>query len=243
MVIKIYEDVDKLSLDVAKSITDFVKEKPNAILGLATGSSPEKVYEIIAREEVSFREVVTFNLDEYIGISENHPQSYRYYMNNKLFSKIDIQLENTHLPNTKLENASQEYDKLLDLNPRDIQLLGIGRNGHIAFNEPSSYFSSNTHITPLTSDTINSNSRLFKEGEYQPTEAITMGIAQIFSAKKIFLIAFGEDKQKAVEEMLLGEIDPMLPASILRLHSDITLFLDKKAISERLNKKLVEKNL
>lgn len=224
----------------AEMITKLIKEKGSAVLGLATGSSPESTYdhliEAYARGEVSFANVETVNLDEYVGLSESHPQSYRHFMNEKLFSKVDIRPENTHLPNGTSEDILAEckrYNRLIDsLAPFDIQLLGIGHNGHIGFNEPSDSFPSLTHLTDLTEETIEANSRFFAAKSDVPKQAITMGIDQIMSAKNIILLAFGEGKSEILRAALTGEITPQIPASILQKHESLTVIADESALAK-----------
>lgn len=238
MKIQIFDDYSSLSRRGAEILCNVVLEKPCAILGLATGSSPVGIYQEITTKvkngEVSFKEVTTVNLDEYLGLSGSHPQSYRHFMEERLFRQIDLPLSQTYLPQGDGENpleSCREYDRLLERLPRDFQLLGLGRNGHIAFNEPSESFSRSTRLVALTKSTIEANSRFFAPEEKMPTKAITMGIKQIFSASKILLVATGKSKARAVEMMVKGEITPFCPASVLQLHRDVTVLLDKEAAS------------
>jgi glucosamine-6-phosphate deaminase len=219
-------------------IIDLIKEKESATLGLATGSSPETTYahlvEAYKAGEVSFTEVNTVNLDEYVGLDGSHPQSYRYFMNEKLFSKIDVKRENTYLPNGIAEDLTAECERynrlIITLVPVDIQLLGIGHNGHIGFNEPSDFFADNTHVVNLSPSTIEANSRFFPTENDVPKQAITMGISQIMSAKSIILLAFGEEKSKILHAALTGEITPHIPASILQKHKNLTVIADESAL-------------
>lgn len=239
LIIATKEEINKI---VSKEIIDLVNEKNNCILGLATGSTPEGVYKLLVEaynnKEVSFKNVKTFNLDEYVGLEETHNQSYRYFMNNHLFNHIDIKLENTHIPSNKDdENNLEIYDqKIKDAGSIDIQLLGIGSNGHIAFNEPGTSFDSNTHIVTLKESTINDNSRFFNSIDEVPKQAITMGLNSILQAKRIILIAFGKNKQEAIYKMMAFDPSEELPASILQKHPNVTIFCDEEAASLLLNK-------
>lgn len=224
----------------AEIIKNLVKEKGSPTLGLATGSSPETTYSCLVSAyeagEISFSDVKTVNLDEYVGLYESHPQSYRYFMEEKLFSRVNINRENTHLPNGLAENIQAEcerYDRVINsLAPIDIQLLGIGHNGHIGFNEPSEAFHSGTHIVELSGSTIEANSRFFPDKSDVPTAAITMGIDQIMAAKSIILLAFGEDKASILHTALTGEITPSCPASVLQHHPNLTVIADTAALSK-----------
>ena len=224
----------------AEIIASVVKEKPNAILGLATGSSPLDIYrELIRmyrRGEISFKKVRTVNLDEYVSLSDDHEQSYAYFMRKNLFDKIDIQKENTHIPNGlafDLKEECRRYDALIDsLGDIDILLLGIGHNGHIAFNEPSDSFSKTTSLVELSDSTVNANARFFDSRESVPTWALSMGIGSILKAKRIILAAFGEGKAEILEKALFGPVTPKVPASILQFYSgELTVVTDEKAFS------------
>lgn len=224
----------ELSLLAANMLSAQVILKPDSILGLATGSTPigayEQVIENYNRGLLDFSEVKTVNLDEYVGLDERNRQSYRYFMSKNLFDHINIKKENTYLPNGAAENLDEEcsrYQKLIEgFGGADLQLLGIGRNGHIGFNEPTDYFSREVYVEKLTESTIEANSRLFDAGETVPTHAITMGIGTIMRAKKILLIA-GADKKDIIEKTVNGKITPLVPASVLQLHSDVTVILSK----------------
>ncbi len=224
----------------AEMITNLIKEKRSATLGLATGSSPETTYahlaEAYARGEVSFADVKTVNLDEYVGLDSSHPQSYRFFMEEKLFSKVNIRKGNTHLPNGITEDLAAEcerYNSLISaLAPIDIQLLGIGHNGHIGFNEPSDTFTESTHVVELSHTTIEANSRFFEAESDVPRRAITMGISQIMSAKSIILLAFGKEKSDILAAALRGEVTPTCPASVLQHHPNLTVIADTEALAK-----------
>jgi glucosamine-6-phosphate deaminase len=214
--------------------------KPNSVLGLATGTTPIGTYNFLAKWNqegiVDFSLVKTVNLDEYCGLSGEHPQSYRYFMNKNLFGKINIPIQNTYLPNGKAEDCFLEceaYDKTIqNLGGIDLQLLGIGHNGHIGFNEPDKVFYKKTHRVELTESTIQANSRMFDNKEEVPTYAITMGIQTIMSAKRILLISSGKDKARILKEALEGPVDPQIPASVLQLHPDVTVIADEECMGQ-----------
>jgi glucosamine-6-phosphate deaminase len=228
----------QISKQIADEFISLVKAKPNAVLGLATGTSPLEIYKnlIEANKEgtVTFKDVTTFNLDEYVGLEGTHNQSYRYFMNYNLFDHLDINKDNTNvLPGVgDYKKAMLEYDgRIADAGGIDIQLLGLGSDGHIAFNEPGTPFTSLTHETELTQQTIKDNSRLFDSIEEVPTSAVTMGLQSIMNARKIVLIATGKNKAEAVKGLLQGPITEDMPCSILRNHPDVTLYLDEDAYS------------
>lgn len=237
------ENYEELSRVCAEKIVEVVRNKPDAILGLATGSTPEGVYKYLIKyyEEglVDFSKVTTFNLDEYVGLPANDPNSYRYYMNDKLFKHINVKPENIHIPNGTSDNYEEEcreYDKLIeDMGGIDLQLLGIGNNGHIGFNEPSSFLYRGTHITDLTEETIKANSRFFEDEKDVPRKAITMGIGNILHAKSIILIANGYAKSDIIADIIEGNITTTIPASVLHLHSNVLVITDEQAAS-KLNK-------
>lgn len=239
MNIYIFESIDELYDKVAEKINDLIKKNPQAKLGLATGSTPIKVYEKLIEKfqsgEISFAEVSAFNLDEYVGLDATHPQSYAYFMNDKFFSHIDIKKENTFIPSGMTSNINKEmdnYDALLHKNRIDIQLLGIGSNGHIGFNEPGTSFNSRTHMITLDEQTRLDNARFFTHIDQVPKKAITMGIYSIMQAKEIILIATGSSKADAVKKMIKGPIDTMLPASVLQTHPRVHVFLDQLSAKE-----------
>lgn len=224
----------------SKIIIDLINKKPDSALGLATGSSPESTYDELIKAyrvgKVSFRNVKTVNLDEYVGLSRSSEQSYRFFMDTKLFSHIDIEYKNTYLPNGMAENLSDEcnrYDEIVEsLSPVDLQLLGIGHNGHIGFNEPSDSFIKNTHVVGLSPSTISANSRFFDSVSSVPKQAITMGTSQIMRARKIVLLAFGYEKSEVLYQSLYGDITPLCPASILQKHDNLVIIADNESLQK-----------
>ena len=229
---------EELSKLIADEFISLIKEKPNAVLGLATGTSPIKIYQNLVKAYqdgvISFRDIKTFNLDEYIGLEGTHPQSYRYFMNDNLFNHVDINKENTHvlLGVGDYVAYANNYDNLIEqAGGIDLQILGIGSDGHIAFNEPGTPFTSLTHIAELTESTIKDNSRLFNDISEVPTKSMTMGLASIMRAKKIVLIATGKNKAQAIYNLLKGEITEEVPCSILQNHNDVTIYVDEDAYS------------
>ena len=234
IITKNYEELSKVA---ANEMADVVKNNPSAILGLATGGSPVGMYKELIRMneagEVDFSKVTTVNLDEYVGLSGDHPQSYRYFMNDNLFNHINIDKNNTYVPNGLAEDIEAEcrnYDnKIAELGGTDIQLLGVGNNGHIAFNEPDENLVSGTHLTGLTQDTIEANARFFDSIDEVPKTALTMGLGGIMKSKKIIVIASGESKAEAVKAMVSGKISTNMPASMLQMHRDVTVIIDEAA--------------
>jgi len=224
------------SLEAAKIVENIVIEKPNAVLGLATGSTPVEMYQELIRDHkdngTSYKNVKTYNLDEYVGLEPTHSQSYRYFMNENLFKGLDIDLKNTYVPSgvgNATENA-KAYDKVLaELGGADVQILGIGTNGHIAFNEPGTDFSYTTHVVDLVPETIAANARFFNSIDEVPKTAVSMGIASIMQAKKIILLAFGEAKAKAIKAMFEDEVTTAVPATALQNHPDVTVVVDEAA--------------
>ena len=225
------KNYDELSAKAAALICAQVVMKPDCVLGLATGSSPLGAYAKMAEKcragEVDFSRVTSINLDEYVGLDGEHDQSYRYFMNNNLFKYINIDLGNTHVPNgcaTDVDAECKAYDALIEsVGGIDLQLLGIGLDGHIGFNEPDTYFEKATHKVLLDPSTIDANARFFASREDVPTTAITMGMGGIMSAKKVLLIANGKKKEDIVNTAFFGPITPEVPASILQLHPDLTV--------------------
>ena len=225
------ESYEALSCAAAEIIAAQIAEKKNAVLGLATGSSPLGTYaclsKMYAEERADFSEVTSVNLDEYVGLSAENEQSYRYFMNKNLFEHINIRPENTFVPNgcaEELAREAAEYDALIArLGGIDLQLLGIGLDGHIGFNEPAEFFTKETHVTELDASTIEANARFFARREDVPTKAITMGMGAIMGAKKILLIANGKKKREILEKAMYGKITPRVPASILQLHPNVTV--------------------
>lgn len=236
MKIVVTENYEEMSCVAAEQIAKVVAEKQNSVLGLATGSTPLGVYDILAQfcreKKLSFKSVRTVNLDEYVGLGREDEQSYISFMFRNLFDKIDLPAENANIPNGLAKNMQQEcdrYHKLLQNCRQDIQILGLGSNGHIGFNEPDTPFSSVTHVVQLAQSTLKDNSRFFDKPSAVPTQAITMGISEIMSASKILLLASGENKQQAVYRMICGEVSESCPASVLQSHPDCTVILDKAA--------------
>lgn len=229
----------KVALEIKKQI----ENKPDSVLGLATGSTPIDTYKSLVDHHIndglSFKNVKTVNLDEYVGLETDHDQSYRTFMNDHLFNKVDIDMENTHVPNGVAENLEEEaenYEKLIqDLGGQDIQILGVGVNGHIGFNEPNERLNIFTHVEDLDPSTIESNKRFFNDESEVPRQAISMGIGSIFKAKRLFLLAFGQQKAEAIKSLENSEISTQVPVTLLKLHPDVTVFIDEEAAS-KLNK-------
>jgi glucosamine-6-phosphate deaminase len=234
----ITEDYDEMSKVAADMVIEQIKNNPESILGLATGSSPIGLYKQLIKahkEGLDFSKVKTFNLDEYYGLTPDHPQSYRYFMNDVLFNHINIDQKNVHIPSgiaKDVEKECKDYDKSVeDAGGVDLQVLGIGRNGHIAFNEPEENLALGTHLTGLTENTINANSRFFDSMDDVPKKALTMGIGTIMKAKKIVLVASGKDKAPVIRDLTRPCLTTNIPASMLHLHNDVTIIVDKDAAS------------
>ncbi len=229
----------QMSRRTAGLIATQVNIKPDCVLGLATGSTPIGTYEQLIRwyqkGDLDFSKVITVNLDEYKGLSADNDQSYRYFMNTHLFNAINIRPENTHVPDglePDSDKACRDYNKIIaDCGGIDLQLLGLGLNGHIGFNEPGSAFELETHCVDLTDSTIQANSRFFSSMELVPKQAYTMGIKSIMQAKKIIIIVNGAEKAAIVKEAFFGPVTPNVPASVLQLHNDVTLIGDNAALS------------
>lgn len=221
---------------VAGEIAALLRKKPDAVLGLPTGSSPVDTYDALVgcyqAGTVSFRDARTFNMDEYIGLAGDHPQSFRYFMEEHLFQHVDIKPENIVFFNGMAGDIHEEcfrYDRLLaDSGGIDFQLAGIGNNGHLAFNEPGPAFSKTSHIALLTADTRNANKRFFNSLDEVPTHAFTQGMEQICAAKKIVMVATGASKADAVYRMIYGDISPWLPASLLQTAPDVSVYVDRQ---------------
>jgi len=229
---------EKISSLIADEFIQQIRQKPNSVLGLATGTSPLGVYtnliEAYKKGLVSFEKVVTFNLDEYVGLDGNHHQSYRYFMNDNLFNHINIDKNKTHVllgVGDYLAYAKSYDQEIANYGGIDLQILGLGSDGHIAFNEPNTPFDSLTHIAELTDSTIKDNSRLFDDISEVPTKAVTMGLKSIMNAKKIVLIATGKNKAKAIKDLLKGPISESVPSSILQRHPDCKIYVDDDAYS------------
>lgn len=237
MKILVVKNKDELSRKSAEAIIDTVKQNPSAVLGLATGGTPLGTYQNLIRDrqenKTTYQRITTFNLDEYVGLDESHPNSYHQYMRTNLFDHLDIPRENTFLPDgtaSDLEREANRYDKLIESRGGiHLQILGIGENGHIGFNEPGTPFSSQTHIVELTESTRKANARYFSSLDEVPTHAITMGIASIMKAKKILLLVSGEKKSQALYEVLHGNITEQVPATALRNHPALTIIADEAA--------------
>ena len=230
------ETYDELSEIASSIIAEQVKSKPNCILGLATGSSPlgtyAKLIEKYKAGELDFSGVTSVNLDEYVGLSGDNDQSYRYFMDHNLFESININKENTNVPSglaKDLKAEGQRYDAFIkSLGGIDLQLLGIGLDGHIGFNEPDEFFTAETHEVTLDESTIEANARFFASKDDVPTKAITMGMMSIMQAKKVLLIANGAKKKEILEKAFFGPITPFVPASILQLHADVTVIYSEQ---------------
>ena len=238
-VIKV-KNYEELSRTAATIIAGVILSKPDCILGLATGSSPVGTYDQLAAmyEEgiLDFSHVKSVNLDEYVGLDGSNDQSYRYFMNTNLFDHVNIRKDHTFVPDGLQENsdqACQMYEQIIrDLGGIDLQLLGLGHNGHIGFNEPAEDFPKITHCVDLTESTIQANKRFFEKESDVPRQAYTMGIGTIMSAKKILVVVSGEDKAEILNKIINGPITPQVPASILQLHPDVTIVADNAALSK-----------
>ncbi len=238
MKVIITENYDEMSRKAGEIVTEIVKNNPNAVLGLATGSSPIGMYDYMVKEHisngVSYANVSSVNLDEYIGLDADNENSYAFFMSKYLFDRVDIDKKNTNLPNGKAVDKQAEcdrYNTLLETMKQDVQVLGIGSNGHIGFNEPGTSLDSVTHVVDLTENTIKDNSRLFDDISQVPTQAFSMGIKNIMNAKSIILQASGKNKAEAIKGLVKGKIDISLPASVLQLHPFVTVIIDKDAAS------------
>ena len=228
---------EELSQMAAAQIISKIQANPRLNLGLATGSTPTGVYKRLIQDheknKTSYKQINTFNLDEYIGISKKDPNSYHYFMCENLFDHIDIPLDHTHIPDGTAKDLDEEcrrYEMFIQEHGGiDLQILGIGQNGHIGFNEPGTSFSSRTHIINLAESTRKANSRFFESLEDVPTQAITMGIASIMESKEIFLFVSGASKAEALARLMNGEVSEQFPASILKNHQNVTIFADKEA--------------
>ncbi len=233
----IEKDAQHASERAAKLIADSLVAKPEFVLGLATGSTPLGIYEALIRKhkegKLDFSNVTSFNLDEYVGLGPADPNSYRYFMQESLFDHINIPPENTNVPDGRaldFKTYCQQYErKIIEAGGIDLQLLGIGRDGHIAFNEPGSSLGSRTRLKTLTSETIRDNSRFFGGIENVPRLAITMGVGTILETRKCLLVAFGENKAHAISQAIEGAVTAQVTASALQLHPDVTVVIDEDA--------------
>lgn len=240
MKVIIVKTVEGMGRRTAQLIADEMKRHATPVLGLATGSTPIPVYKELIRmnkeEGLDFSTTITFNLDEYVGLSPDHDQSYRYFMNKNLFDHININKKNTHVPDglaKDIEKFCRDYEEMIaDVGGIDLQLLGIGANGHIGFSEPGSSLASLTQMTILTQRTIEDNARFFKRKEDVPTKAITMGIGTILNAKNVVLVANGANKADAIAKSAEGSITSMVPASALQLHRFATFVITEDAASK-----------
>jgi glucosamine-6-phosphate deaminase len=241
MTLKLIEtnSYEELSQQAAFKIISLIKDNPKLNLGLATGSTPTGVYKKLIEDhqenKTTYKDINTFNLDEYIGISKKDPNSYHYFMCENLFDHIDIPLEQTHIPDgtaKELEEECRRYEHFIQEHGGiDLQILGIGQNGHIGFNEPGTSFYSKTHIINLAESTRKANSRFFESLEDVPTQAVTMGIASIMESKEILLLVSGASKAEALARLINGDVSEQFPASILKNHQNVTIFADKDAIA------------
>ena len=236
------DNYEELSFKAARLVESQLLLKPDSVLGLATGSTPVGLYQNLIKMyengDIDFSQVTTFNLDEYYPISGDNVQSYKYFMNDKLFSHININKKNTFIPNGETKEPEKEckqYEELIEEHGGiDLQILGIGNNGHIGFNEPDSNLNTVTHVTSLTESTIQANSRFFDKFEDVPKQAITMGIASILKSRKIILLASGKSKSEVISELLTEGINTNLPATMLKVHPDVVLICDKEAYGKEL---------
>lgn len=232
------EDYEEMSMVAAKFIIDKVKNNSKLTLGLSTGGTPKKVYENLIldhrKNQTSYKGVTTFNLDEYVGLADTHPNSYHYYMLHRLFKHIDIPDHQCHIPSGLVNDIEEEcakYEKIIySVGGIYLQILGLGENGHIGFNEPGTSFSKRTHVTTLTNETRLANSRYFNRVEEVPKQAITMGIETILSSQQILLLVSGEKKAKALDACINGELDEDIPCTALQKHHKVTIVADKEAL-------------
>lgn len=237
MNIEVVENYEEMSRRAAEIVELQVLGKPHSVLGLATGSTPlglyDKLAEGVKERKVSYEQTKTINLDEYLGLGRSHPNSYHRFMCEHLFERIDVQMRNTYLPDGKarsVEEECQRYEALIDrLGPVDLQILGLGTNGHIGFNEPGTPQNSLTHCVELDESTRKSNARFFESPEAVPTHAITMGIASILKSERILLMASGKKKAPAVKRLLEKRVSEEFPASVLWNHENVTLIVDQEA--------------
>ena len=232
----IVTDAQQAAVRAAGLYVDLLRRKPDAVLGLATGSTPLGLYARLAAlyraGELSFRRATSFNLDEYVGLPATHDQSYRYFMEHNLFSHVDLPAERTHVPSglDVSDAALAGYDAAIEAaGGIDLQLLGLGGNGHIGFNEPGTPFGLGTHVVELTARTRQDNARFFASLDEVPTHAATMGVKTVMHARAILLLAFGSAKAEAVRAALSGPVTEAVPASVLQLHPDVTVFCDEEA--------------
>ena len=234
------KDYEMMSRKAAAVIAAQIVNKPDCVLGLATGSTPigtyKRLIEMYNMGDIDFEEVKTANLDEYRGLTRDNDQSYYYFMFDNLFKSVNIDIDNTNIPDGTEPDAEKEcarYEKVIaDLGGVDLQLLGLGHNGHIGFNEPADHFVKTTQCVDLQESTIEANKRFFENKDMVPRQAYTMGIGTIMSAKKILLIVSGEDKADILAKVIEGPVTPVVPASILQMHQDVTVIADEAALSK-----------
>ncbi len=239
MRIYVTEDYQAMSRKVANLLAAQVMIKPDCVLGLATGSTPvgayQRLVELYRAGDVDFSQVRSINLDEYVGLAPTHDQSYRYFMQSNLFDHVNIDPANTNVPQGLAEDPEAEcrrYNQVIhDLGPIDLQLLGMGHNGHIGFNEPSDVFERETHVVDLAQSTIQANARFFASADEVPRQAMTMGVQTIMQARKVLVAVSGKDKAEIVKKAFTGPVTPQVPASILQMHPDVVLVGDKAALS------------
>ena len=239
MRIYVTEDYQAMSRKVANLLAAQVMMKPDCVLGLATGSTPvgayQRLVELYRAGDVDFSQVRSINLDEYVGLAPTHDQSYRYFMQSNLFDHVNIDPANTNVPQGLAEDPEAEcrrYNQVIhDLGPIDLQLLGMGHNGHIGFNEPSDVFERETHVVDLAQSTIQANARFFASADEVPRQAMTMGVQTIMQARKVLVAVSGKDKAEIVKKAFTGPVTPQVPASILQMHPDVVLVGDKAALS------------
>jgi glucosamine-6-phosphate deaminase len=237
MNVQVFEDFEELSREAAKIVEQQVREKSDSVLGLATGSTPiglyQKMSEGVRTRGISYKEVQSINLDEYLGLDPKHPRSYHTFMDEHLFRHIDLPEKNRHLPNGEPDSVEEEclrYERLIDkIGPMDLQILGLGTNGHIGFNEPGTEADTETHCIELAASTREDNARFFGSVDEVPTHAITMGIHSILKSRQILLLASGKNKAEAVKTLLEKKITKEFPASFLWNHDNVTLMVDKEA--------------
>jgi len=234
------KDYDEMSRKAANVISAQMVMKPESVLGLATGSTPIGTYACLVERykqgDLDFSGITSVNLDEYKGLPHENDQSYYYFMNDNLFSKVNIDLNNTYVPDGTIEDAAEACEKYEEIIAAtggvDLQLLGLGHNGHIGFNEPAEVFPKETHCVTLAQSTIEANARFFASKEEVPTQAYTMGIQTIMNAKKILLVVSGADKADIVYKAFFGDVTPLVPASVLQLHQDVTVVGDEAAFAK-----------
>lgn len=240
MEVIVQPDYEQMSKVAAQIVVRLLNTKPNAVLGMATGSTPLGLYQELVRlyreGQLDFSRVTTFNLDEYVGLSANHPQSYHYFMRDHFFQHVNIPPQNINIPSGTTSNYPafcQWYEqRITECGGIDLQILGIGSDGHIAFNEPTSSLSSRTRLKTLSEQTINDNARFFERREDVPVYSITMGVGTILDARKLVLVANGEAKARAIAQAVEGPVTSMVTASAIQLHQDATVVVDEEAASQ-----------